>query len=44
VLLEAGVIVNRVEELRLGEPATRRRIAEAVAAGVHGCLAARGKL
>jgi N-acetylmuramoyl-L-alanine amidase len=44
VLLEAGVIVNRVEELRLGEPATRRRIAAAVAAGVHGCLAARAKL
>ncbi|MGH8680417.1 MAG: N-acetylmuramoyl-L-alanine amidase family protein [Burkholderiales bacterium] len=44
VLLEAGVIVNRAEELRLSEPATRRRIAEAVAGGVRECLAVRGKL
>jgi N-acetylmuramoyl-L-alanine amidase len=44
VLLEAGVIVNRVEELRLGEPATRRRIAEAVAAGVRECRGGRGQL
>jgi N-acetylmuramoyl-L-alanine amidase len=44
VLLEAGVIVNRAEELRMSEPETRRRIANAVAAGVRECLAARGKL
>jgi N-acetylmuramoyl-L-alanine amidase len=39
VLLEAGVIVNRAEELALRAPATQRRIAEAVAAGVHACRA-----
>ncbi len=44
VLLEAGVIVNRAEELRLGEPATRRRIAAAVATGVRECLGRRAKL
>jgi N-acetylmuramoyl-L-alanine amidase len=44
VLLEAGVIVNRAEELRMREPQTQRRIAEAVAAGVAKCLAERGKL
>jgi len=44
VLLEAGVIVNRAEELRMREPATRRRIAEAVAAGVRECRGRGGKL
>lgn len=44
VLLEAGVIVNRAEELRLGEPATRQRIAGAVAAGVRKCRPGRGNL
>lgn len=38
VLFEAGVIVNRAEELALRDPATQRRMAEAVAAGVRGCL------
>lgn len=38
VLLEAGVIVNRAEELVLREPATQRRIAGAVAEGVRACL------
>jgi N-acetylmuramoyl-L-alanine amidase len=38
VLLEAGVIVNRAEELALGDPATRRRIAAAVAEGARRCL------
>jgi N-acetylmuramoyl-L-alanine amidase len=38
VLLEAGVIVNRDEELALREPATRKRIAAAVADGVRRCL------
>ena len=37
VLLEAGVIVNRDEEAELGKPETRRRIAEAVTAGVAEC-------
>ncbi len=41
VLLEAGVIVNRAEELALRDPATQRRIAAAVAEGVHRCLGAR---
>jgi N-acetylmuramoyl-L-alanine amidase len=40
VLLEAGVIVNRQEELKLASPATRRRIASAVADGASRCLAA----
>jgi N-acetylmuramoyl-L-alanine amidase len=44
VLLEAGVIVNRAEELRMREAPTRRRIAAAAAAGVRECLAARGNL
>jgi len=39
VLLEAGVIVNRDEEARMGNPEVRRRIAAAVAAGVGACLA-----
>jgi len=44
VLLEAGVIVNRAEELRIREPATRRRIADAVAGGVRECRGGRGTL
>jgi N-acetylmuramoyl-L-alanine amidase len=44
VLLEAGVIVNRAEELVLRDPATQRRIAHAVAAGAAECLAAGRKL
>ncbi len=39
VLLEAGVIVNRDEELRMRDPEVRRRIAAAVAEGVRECLA-----
>lgn len=38
VLFEAGVIVNRDEELELRRPETRRRIADAVAAGVAECV------
>ncbi len=38
VLLEAGVIVNRAEELALREPATQARIAAATAAGVASCV------
>lgn len=38
VLLEAGVIVNRREELILADVQTRERIATAVAAGLARCL------
>jgi len=44
VLMEAGVIVNRAEELALRDPVTQRRIAAAVANGVRECLAGPGKL
>jgi N-acetylmuramoyl-L-alanine amidase len=38
VLVEAGVIVNREEDLRMLDPEVRRRIAAAVAGGVGACL------
>ena len=38
LLVEAGVIVNREEEARLSDPATRRRIAQAIGVGVQMCL------
>jgi N-acetylmuramoyl-L-alanine amidase len=38
LLVEAGVIVNRHEELRLRDPEMRRRIANAIADGVRSCL------
>ncbi len=38
-LLEAGVIVNRDEELRLSDPAVRAALAAGVAEGLHRCLA-----
>jgi N-acetylmuramoyl-L-alanine amidase len=38
VLLEAGVIVNRDEELALSQPETRAQIARAVSAGLSACL------
>jgi N-acetylmuramoyl-L-alanine amidase len=38
VLVEAGVIVNREEELRMKDPAVQRRLAEAIARGVKECL------
>ena len=38
LLVEAGVIVNREEERRMRDPEVRRRIAQAVAQGVDGCL------
>lgn len=41
VLLEAGVIVNRDEELMLSKEETRSRIAAAVADGLSSCLEAR---
>lgn len=41
LLLEAGVIVNRDEEMRLRDPAVRRRIVAAVAAGIASCLGQR---
>ena len=37
LLFEAGVIVNREEEVRMAEPQTRKRIAAAVADGVGEC-------
>jgi N-acetylmuramoyl-L-alanine amidase len=42
VLLEAGVIVNRGEEIELRRDETQKRIADAVAQGLERCLA-RGK-
>jgi N-acetylmuramoyl-L-alanine amidase len=41
VLLEAGVIVNRDEELKLESEETRKRMAAAVSLGLDRCLAAR---
>jgi len=38
VLFEAGVIVNRDEELRMRDPTVRAKIANAVADGVTACL------
>jgi N-acetylmuramoyl-L-alanine amidase len=38
LLFEAGVIVNRDEELRMRDPAVRARIADAIVAGVGSCL------
>jgi N-acetylmuramoyl-L-alanine amidase len=38
LLFEAGIIVNRGEELRLRDPDVRRRIAGAIVAGVNTCL------
>jgi len=38
VLFEAGLIVNRGEELVLASPETRRRIAESVSQGLAACL------
>lgn len=40
VLLEAGLIVNREDELRLGDPRQQAQMASAVADGVRSCLAA----
>lgn len=38
LLIEAGVIVNRDEELRMREPAVRARIVEAIVAGAGSCI------
>ena len=38
VLVEAGVIVNREEDLRMRDPAVRGAIARAIGAGVLACL------
>jgi N-acetylmuramoyl-L-alanine amidase len=38
VLFEAGIIVNRTDELKLRQPATQARIAAALAAGLSRCL------
>jgi N-acetylmuramoyl-L-alanine amidase len=39
LLFEAGVIVNRDEEIRMRDPAARARIAAAIVQGVNRCLA-----
>ena len=44
VLFEAGVIVNRAEELALRDPGAQRRMAAAVADGVKSCLVSRRRL
>jgi N-acetylmuramoyl-L-alanine amidase len=41
VLLEAGVLVNRDEELRMRSPEVHKRMASAVALGLERCLAQR---
>jgi N-acetylmuramoyl-L-alanine amidase len=41
VLLEAGVIVNRDEELRMQSPEVQKRMATAVSLGLERCLAKR---
>jgi N-acetylmuramoyl-L-alanine amidase len=38
VMVEAGVISNRQEELRLSHPLLRRRFAEALARAVRQCM------
>lgn len=38
VLVEAGVIVNPEEEMKMGDPLVRRRFAGAIARGVRACL------
>jgi N-acetylmuramoyl-L-alanine amidase len=38
LLFEAGVIVNREEELRMRDPAVRKRIVESIVAGIGACL------
>jgi N-acetylmuramoyl-L-alanine amidase len=38
LLFEAGVIVNRDEEMRLREPETRKRITESIVAALGSCL------
>ena len=38
LLFEAGVIVNRDEELRMRDPTVRKRIAESIVAGAGTCL------
>lgn len=38
LLFEAGVIANRDEELRMRDPAVRRRIADSIVAGAGACL------
>jgi N-acetylmuramoyl-L-alanine amidase len=41
VLLEAGIIVNRDDEIALAEPKTRERISQAIADGLVRCLRGR---
>lgn len=41
ILVEAGVIANPHEELRLAQPATAQHLGRAIAAGILGCLKTR---
>lgn len=43
VLFEAGVLVNRHEELAMRDAAVRSRMARSVADAVDGCLATSGR-
>ena len=43
VLFEAGVIVNRDEELRMRDPAVQNALAASVADGIHECMIKRPK-
>ncbi len=38
LLFEAGVIVNRAEELRMRDPEVRKRIVGAIVTGIDGCV------
>jgi N-acetylmuramoyl-L-alanine amidase len=40
-LLEAGIIVNRDDEIALAEPTTRERISQAIGDGLASCLRGR---
>ncbi len=42
LLFEAGVIVNRDEELHMRDPAVRKKISESIAKAVGNCLGQRG--
>jgi N-acetylmuramoyl-L-alanine amidase len=44
LLVEAGVIVNRDEELRMRDPAVRARVADSIAAGIDSCLTKGGAI
>jgi N-acetylmuramoyl-L-alanine amidase len=41
LLFEAGVLVNRDEELRMRDPAVREKIVKAIVGGIGTCLGAK---